>query len=250
MIFKITHRYIFIFSFSFTAYAMDAPKNFVSDTVAISLPNLPLGKMIKVQVQIDAPQEAITDAAKKAHFLSRAPELKGKLQKVLVTYLNNLTPQNFELMKIIPSAFYYEPDTGKFILREEYGTHQISDTVQAFFETRVACSHDPKQNTLTTNPFSLYVFPTTGCRKPYVISVDRLRCIFPDQNQLQVNDSTRSQLIQQSYVNAAQKAHDQLATGRLAERIDPEADYRKVYTQDLVTLFKYYLTTQDIGDID
>lgn len=162
--------------------AISKQNNWVSDTIPVILPNNPLQKPIRVHVQIIAPDNCITEEQRMQHFASRAQELKCSLNDALKAYLIETKKQSIkknqndiELLKIVPSGIYFEPDNRKLILQESFGTHQINPEIEAYLEARVLCTYDQAGN-WKTNPYQLYVFQKTGgSKKPLAISMERLR---------------------------------------------------------------------------
>ncbi len=248
----------------FHSCAMDKPieaakqnTRYLTKRAALSFPTQIAGlfEEVKVQTEINIPL-SFTNEDTAAFLQAHGRTIHEKENKIIVAYCRakeraGLTPALKALLNIHPSALYVNPMTNKLTLRKEWYKCRLSGNRPVYLETRIECLYNPKTGMVTPGPLMLYIFQQDKPKKYMCVSMERLRAIFPEPNSLNITAKNREQKKKESRDKAIAQIEPYLLHGRAPESSpDPEAFYDRLYFEDLKVMAAYFLTTQDILDID
>ncbi len=155
-------------------------KKLFSEALAVNLPTLSPNqkRMVWAQVEIEVPESVCTQEERLAHFYMRGPEIEESLRCVLRAYLAK-AQRDIEILTVIPTRLYFNPDDNTFIIKESLGVAQLTQNCTVLLEKRIVCSLDPAQQTLQVMPLAISIIEQEGSKRTFSISEKMLHELYP-----------------------------------------------------------------------
>lgn len=247
-----THRAALIFSgfmlLVFPAMTMDVPKqkakNNIVKTVLVTINEGPVEtRKVTVKICVNTPESATTDETKNAYYAAHKAKVFSRLQQVFIAYENakNSTIANNNFSAIHATDFFFHFDTNTFMIRKNWNTHVLTQTVTAHLETRMDCRYLPEEKTLRANAPALYI-KHKGSGKKQSVLMKTLNKIYPHVNTLNLNPTNALQLATQVTAMSLERQMGLIAGRNPAELPDPIAYTDGLHLEDIKKMVTHYLS--------
>ncbi len=155
------------------------------------------------------------------------------------------------MIPLMPTSFYFHPQSNLVIASCEWGTHAITNHVTATLETRYHCIYN-SQNDSLNHRMSKLLIKQANEHKTISVDIDTLNAVYPRPESLACAKSKMQGLLQQfTYQMVMRSAL--LQQGVTEKLPDPLKFLYDLYKEDLKKLaanYLHYQVTELIGDID
>lgn len=234
-------------------------KNYHSHFMHVTIPDYSAPdycnkRSIPVQIQIEVPESIRTADQVQTYYATRAQEYEQMWSKAFaayskmmahVTHLNHFVP-------LVPTSFYFYPQTNLCIIRCAWGTHDITKHVNARLETRYHCIYNPQEDRLEHRTSKLHIIKTKE-NETTAVEIDTLNELFPSPSMLNCTVAKMPALKNEFQALVAMRVA-QIQTGTPEANLpDPIKILNDKYQDDLIKLAANYVhhqITELIGGID
>lgn len=241
-----------LLTYTCPAISMEKPKaistTFSKTVMATLTANNVEPKKVRVQLQINVPATITTDEEKAHIYTSRKETVFAQLQQVLIAYEKAQQQEpavDNHFVTIDPTELFYNADTNNFVLRQNWGTHTLTDALTANLETRMSCTYVPEQQLLTAGTPTLYI-TQEGSEQPQTVTMAEFHNQFPHKHTLNLNEQTMHG-VAKIVMGMALKRYNGLIAGENPDALPKPDEFRnKLFVEDLKKTVKYHLLNKII----